>query len=318
MSSFARSTPEQVLTLGKKILKERGFDLSVYSPSYVQRRVDARLMRMNCSLEEYVRILDSDPNEYGEFFDVFTINVTEFFRDPSMWKVFGETVLPQVMADKIAQSSITNPFSAAIGKMDRQAAKPPNRPLPLQIWSSGCASGEEPYSIAIMLKEAIERIGAGNRDMPASIYATDIDQDSLEKARQGIYGKNSLKNVSPELMKKYFTVSPPSHPSRGGANDEWFKISDEIRKMVTFKKHHFLNDQAFKNMDVVFCRNAAIYLTPDTKDRLLEIFYNSLTGHGIFISGKAETILSKGRYFFSPVNINEHIYKKGDKTWQRS
>lgn len=326
-------TTEQIEALARKIFNERGFDLSVYTTNYVQRRVNACLMRANCAFQDYLRLLDSDPEEYSRFFDTLTINVTEFFRDPPVWKVLEETFLPQIINEKLGNLEIKR-----LGEPDRPIVRSPDRTVSLRIWSAGCASGEEPYSIAIMLKEAIEKLKLGDSEIKRlvspdnsisqspnfliTIFATDIDDASLEKARRGIYSKEALKNVSPQLLQKYFTLEQrlgdsdirrlgntqlPHHLIAQSPN---YKISAEIKNMVLFKKHHFFNDRPFTYLDIVFCRNATIYLKPEMKDHLLNVFYKSLNFHGLLVTGKAETIFQKAKYNFYPVDAKEHIFRK--------
>lgn len=262
--------------LQKKILKERGFALDHYNPDYIQRRIAIRIRARNVnSYAEYARILDRDPQEYKHLFDALTINVTQFFRDPSVFEAVKNEFLPTLLKEKKLAGDST-----------------------LRIWSAGCASGEEPYTIAILLKELF---GEGIKNYLISIYATDIDQECILKAREGIYGKESLANLKNEYLNKYFTP----------LSQEKYKISDEIKNMTTFKHHHLLSDASFPALDIIFCRNVLIYFTQEMKDQILEIFYKSLNPHGFLIIGKSELLFfSKARHYFYLVNSAEHIFRK--------
>ncbi len=133
--------------------------------------------------------------------------------------------------------------------------------------------------------------------------STDIDSVALDKAKEGIYSKKSLKNVKPEWLKKYFT------PVEG--TPEKFQICDEIKRMVMFRKHNFITDKIFKRMDIIFCRNVVIYFTRATKEIVMENFYNSLNYQGYFVNGKSEVLfLEKKGYVFYTVDSQENIYCK--------
>lgn len=319
--SFPQVSLQEVEVLKKKLFQERGFDLSHYTPAYVQRRINACLIKKGCSFSEYLQLLKNSPEEYQKFLDSFTINVTEFFRDLSVWEALAKDHLPQILSKKLVSGDHI-----------------------LRIWSAGCSSGEEPYSIAIMVSEVMDQLKipshfltedgnsklAGQGDKTAgrgkffvSIHATDIDNDSLAKARAGIYSKENLKNINPMILQKYFSIHVPqdkdsdqksseisSQSTRFKDHERIYQVSDKIKKMIAFEKHHFFNNKPFEQLDMIFCRNVTIYLTPENKDKLMEVFYRSLAPDGLLVIGKTETILSKARYFFYSVNSKEHIFRK--------
>lgn len=262
--------------LQKKILKERGFALDQYNPDYIQRRVMVRMRARNATTyADYIRLLDSDPQEYNRLFDALTINVSQFFRDPSVFEAVRQQVLPTLLKEK---------------KQNQDAT--------LRIWSAGCASGEEPYTMAILLKEML---GNEIKNYLISIYATDIDRECLLKSQAGIYAKESLTDLKKEYLDRYFI------PTTG----EKYKISDEIKNMAIFKYHQLLRDTPFPALDIIFCRNVLIYFTQEMKDQILEIFYRSLSAHGFLIIGKSELLFfSKARYYFYPFSPVEHIFRK--------
>jgi len=262
--------------LQRKILKERGFALDQYNPDYIQRRIAVRMRACNVnSYHEYIRILDSDPQEYNRLFDALTINVSQFFRDSSVFEAVRTQLFPTLIKEKKETGDTT-----------------------IRIWSAGCASGEEPYSLIILLKEIL---GLEMENYLISLYATDIDQECLQKAREGVYSKESLVNLKKEYLDKYFTLLP----------NEKYKLSEEIKNMVIFKYHHLLKDSIFPALDIIFCRNVLIYFTQEMKEQILEIFYKSLTTHGFLVIGKSELLFfSKARYYFYPFNTLEHIFRK--------
>lgn len=282
--------------LKEKIFKERGFDLNLYSDKYVKRRINTRILGNELSqnaYEDYMKALDCKPEEYTKLFDALSVNVTEFFRDRTVWEKFYNKFLPPLIEEKLSQRMPT-----------------------LRIWSAGCSTGEEPYSIAIMVREFLEKkdIKIPSNKFLVTIIATDIDKDALDRAQKGIYIGESLKNVNkinPGWLKKYFR-------GEDGETDFWtiglekkYQISDKIKKMVMFKQHNFISDKCYESIDMIFCRNVIVYFSPEIKDKLIQRLYNSLVYHGFIILGKSELIFAwAGKCYFYPVDNKEHIYRK--------
>lgn len=265
----------------KKILEKYGFDLSLYNQSYVERRLKARMLA--CHVDDYISywdILEKNPQEYNLLLNAFNINVTEFFRDISLWEYLEKDFFLKLKEEKIKEKKT------------------------LRIWSCGCATGEEPYSISILLKEIFSK-ELENSEIMVSIFATDNDQDAIEKAKRGIYRENSLKNLfsfKPQILKKYFFESIDKN------NTVWI-VNNEIKKIVKFMFHDVLKDPPpIKYIDIIFCRNVMIYFTQESKDLALKNFYSSLSKDGFLIIGKSESILSKE--YFEPFNLLERVYKK--------
>ena len=222
-------------------------------------------------------------------FDAFSVNVTEFFRDPQLWLFFKNSLLC-----KMATEAVT------AGKNV------------LRIWSAGCSTGEEPYSLAMVIKDSLPP------NIVPDIIATDIDPDALSRAREGVYGEDALKNVgavNPLYFKRYFT--PAGTTTYGSAK---YRIDESIRAMVQFKKHHFIDDTPFSSVDMVLCRNAMIYVGRDTKKKVLSTFHRSLVAGGRLVLGKTEVVFStRGGDLFSIESLSEHIYRKiQDTDAQRS
>lgn len=238
---------------------KRGFDFSGYHLSMLDRRIQKRIaVTKSASINEYVKYLKQNDSELDNLIDVLTINVSRFFRDTFTYEYFADHVLPKLIeAKKISQD-----FS-------------------LRVWSAGCAAGEEPYSIAILIKEIIEK---ENIKFNTTIIATDIDKKIIESAKDGIYQFDSIQNVKYSLLNKYFV-----------AKGTKFKIKSEIKNMVTFSEFDMLHkilsvpsDSIFGNFDIVLCRNLLIYFNSDYQNAIFNKLYQSLNKNGILLLGEAE------------------------------
>ncbi|MFH2020294.1 MAG: protein-glutamate O-methyltransferase CheR [archaeon] len=250
-----------------------GFDFSKYSEPFVLRRVHARMLRLSMKEEtDYLAYLRAHPEEKEKLHCELSIHVTHFFRDKAMYDVLMLESLFDLMKRKDIEG----------------------RRL-IRIWSAGCSSGEEPYSVAIMAKELL-----GSRsDFHISIIGTDMDDDALELAGIGAYGEEQLKEADPDIIKKYFNL----HEGR-------YYINDDIKKLVTFQKGDMLTSSKPKQVDVIFCRNVVIYFSKEIKEKLYEDFYDCLLPGGILILGKTETLTGNSREKFKVSNISERIYTK--------
>jgi chemotaxis protein methyltransferase CheR len=275
--------------LKKKVLSDTGFDLNNYTQEYVKRRIGAWASNLNLKDNDwaaYATVLEKNSAAYVKLFDFFSVNVTEFCRDISLWKTLVTTTFPLVFEEK------------KISKVNS-----------LRIWSAGCSTGEEPYSIAIAVKEMLPK------GFSFFLLATDIDDDAIAKAQAGLYGSETLRNIEhiePSWLPKYFTLE------KDHAGRQRIRITDEIKRMVSFKKHDFMREPAPAYVDMVFCRNAIIYISKEAKETLLETFYNSLTNHGFLVVGKSEVIFpGKDRHCFYPQDTAEHIYRK-ERRFSRS
>lgn len=245
------------------VSKKSGLKLERYRESYLRRRLE---LRMRClgidDLSTYFRYLRTNDAEINELLNVIAINVTEFMRDITPFEFFMKNILPEL-------------------SMRRKT---------LRFWSAGCANGDEAYSIAIAVLETLPECNF-------SVYATDIDEDSLEKAKRGIYSREQLKNLSRELVEKYF--------ERVG---DQFRVRDFVRRHVRFKRHDLTSEEPVtKFLDTIFCRNVMIYFTEEQKEKVIRDFYEALNSGGYLIIGKSESI-PKGN--FECVSLTEKIYRK--------
>lgn len=238
---------------------KRGFDFSGYRSSMLDRRIQKRIgASKSANLNEYAEYLKQNDNELDSLIDVLTINVSRFFRDTFAYEYFASNVLPKLIeAKKISQD-----FS-------------------LRVWSAGCAAGEEPYSVAILLKEIIEKEDC---KFNTTIIATDIDKKIIKKAKEGVYNFDSIQDVKYNLLKKYFI-----------AKGTKFEIKSKIKNMVNFSEFDMINkklsvpsESIFGNFDIVLCRNLLIYFDSKFQEEIINKLYYSLNKTGILFLGETE------------------------------
>jgi chemotaxis protein methyltransferase CheR len=262
------------ISLKKEILKKTSLDCNQYKDTYLIRRFAVRMRARGVSnYVEYIALLSSDPAEYDELMKDLTINVTQFFRDISVFKAIEENVFPQMIYDKINE----------------------NRPI-LRVWSAGCSSGEEAYSIAIILRELL---GEEFDNFAITIVGTDIDEECLHQASEGVYLARQLVNVPKPYLEKYFVKV-----------GELYQLSSEITSMAHFRNLDLFSGTAGSNFDCIFCRNVVIYFTREQQEKLFMKFYRSLTDGGYFVMGNTETLTGDSSKKFSTVLSRERIYQR--------
>jgi chemotaxis methyl-accepting protein methylase len=265
----------QMEMLVEEIRRERGFDLGSYKPSFLQRRLAIRMRARNCpDYTSYGRLLRREPEEYGPLLNALAINLTRFFRDPTTFQAIEEKCLPALLEARAAERR-------------------------LRIWSAGCAAGEEPYSLAIILRE---KLGALLRRWQIEILATDVDENALEKARQGLYGPFSFQGVAADYqawIERYFTAG---HKHR--------QLTAEVRAMVSLQRHDLTQDSPPGDLDLLLCRNVLIYFDGALQDRLYRAFHKALRPEGFLVLGKTEIMPMVWGHLFAPVDLREHIYRR--------
>lgn len=230
-----------------------GIDLLLYKQNQMHRRLESlRNKRGFSTFLSYFEALKKDSVLLGEFLDRITINVSEFFRNPSRWDILKTKILPDLLHNK----------------------------KELKCWSAACSSGEEPYTLAIILKEL-------NLNIPVTIIASDIDDNIIAQAKRGVYLETALKDFPKELVKKYFTFENGT-----------YRLNEEIKKMVTFKKQNLLSDRFDTGFDLIICRNVTIYFTEDAKEVLYKKFSDSLKENGVLFVGATEQIFNCDKYKF--------------------
>ena len=249
--------------------KARGIDFTYYKRSTVLRRIERRMMvNHSASLEEYAKYLDRDPEEVNILVKEILIGVTNFFRDPAFFEKLKNGAIYHIV-----QNARENE--------------------PIRVWSAGCSTGEEAYSIAILFQEILEELNL-KRDI--KIFATDIDIKAIEQAGRGVFSENIVDDVSPERLAKYFT-------KRG----DQYHISKEIRRMIIFAPHNMLSDPPFGKLDLISCRNVMIYFQPILQRGLFAIFHSALKNGGYLFLGKSETA-NEYSNVFQTAYATEKIY----------
>lgn len=260
--------PGSLDTLCRVVFRKAGMDLRQYKEKYVRRRVAVRTRATGCAgLEEYTALLKRDEEELQRLKLCLTIHVSTFFRNPSTFRAVEAKVFPVLFA--------------ASG--------------PVRFRSVGCARGEEPYSLAILVREHLEGV-SGRRKV--SIEAIDIDEEVLSEARGGSYRKSHLKGLDPALEKKYFV------------GNGMCRVVPEIRKMVTFRRGDVLADPPRGEFDFLLCRNLLIYMEREAQERILEGFNRVLRPGGFLALGRTEVLVGSVRESFEVVDARERIYRK--------
>ncbi len=251
---------------------QSGLDFSAYKPATIMRRLKRRMgVTGSTSLEEYLRYLDQQPEEYQRLISTFLIKVTEFFRDQELYSALRRDILPRLIDDARHRSK------------------------ELRIWSAGCATGEEAYSVAMLVAEAL---GDEIERLSVRIFATDLDLQAIAYARRGIYPAASLNLAPPELVERYFTKE-----------DGEVEVNKRIRSMVVFGQHDLGQRAPFPRIDLALCRNVLIYFGADLQRRVLQLFAYSLRSGGVLVLGKAETTSPLTEYF-TPINSVLRIYRR--------
>ena len=263
-------TDEESFTHIYEVLKRvRGIDFTHYKRSTVLRRIERRMVvTHSVNLAEYAKILDHNPEEVNVLVKEILIGVTNFFRDPAYFeKLKSKALYP------IVQSA--------------------NENEPIRVWSAGCSTGEEAYSIAILFQEILEELHL-KRDI--KIFATDIDVQAIEQAGKGVFAESIIDDVSTERLAKYFVKR----------SDRYY-VSKEIRRMIIFAPHNMLSDPPFGKLDLISCRNVMIYFQPVLQRSLFAIFHSALKNGGYLFLGKSETA-NEYSEVFKPFCSSEKIY----------
>jgi two-component system CheB/CheR fusion protein len=268
--------PEKELAqLFRLVRVSQDVDFTHYKPSTVERRIRRRMAgRKLGTLAEYVALLRNDPDEVEQLYNDILIHVTGFFRDPEVFAVLHDTIVPRMLQQKTAPETI-------------------------RVWVPGCASGEEVYSLAILLLEAF-----GDRDFtcPIQIFGTDISLAALERARLGIYPESIAEDVSPQRLRRFFTRV------EGG-----YRVVKAVRDCCVFARQNVTSDPPFSRLELVSCRNVMIYLGSALQRKAMAIFHYALRPEGFLLLGSSETIGSYGE-LFSVVDRKHKIYQKKPAT----
>ncbi|MEI0530513.1 protein-glutamate O-methyltransferase CheR [Brachyspira pilosicoli] len=272
------SLNEEYLELFKEfIYNKSGIRFNLINQVILESRIQSSMKERNIlNVGDYFHLISNDKNELKLFLDNITTNLTKFFRTESNFELLKNKVLPIILNNKRYSDNI-------------------------YIWSSGCSTGEEPYSIAMTCLET-PKIYSSN----VKIYATDISMQSLEVAKKGIYDKDKVSNISAEYLSKYFDELPNNK----------YKVKDEIKSMVSFEYHNLINPNSkYLNIDVVFCRNVLIYFDNESVKLTVNRFYDILNKHGFLFIGHSESLFGLDTKFkFNNID-NSIVYTKSEEVF---
>jgi len=260
-------------TLTQKISDERGFRCASYKDKCLRRRIAVRMRARGVhTYADYSRILDDDGAEYDRLLDALTINVTKLFRNWEAYAAVADRVVPALWS--------------------REQPR-------IRVWSAGCSSGEEPYSIAVLFHRFVAESGAPGSIRRLDVLGTDIDRRCLARARTGDFGEGDFADTPEEIRARYFGAAPD------------YPVDFAVRQVVRFEQRDLLVDPAPAGpFDLIVCRNVMIYFDRDSQERLFEKFHGALAPDGFLMLGKVETLLGRARGRFAPVDARERIFKK--------
>jgi two-component system CheB/CheR fusion protein len=250
--------------------RTRGVDFNAYKRGSLMRRIQKRMGAVNISaFEEYTDYLEVHPDEFAHLFNSILINVTSFFRDEAAWEYVRDEVVPRLLETRA----------------DR----------PIRVWSAGCASGEEPFTVAMLLADAMGRDSFRER---VKIYATDVDDQTLNDARQATYTVKQVQQVPQALQNKYFV--------RDG---DRFVFDKDVRRSVIFGRHDLVQDAPISRVSLLVCRNTLMYFNVEAQSRILARFHFALAAAGVLFLGKAEMLLTYS-HLFAPLDLRRRIFRK--------
>lgn len=266
--------------------QSRGFDFTAYKRSTLMRRCHRRMQTVGAEdYEAYTSYLEAHPEEFEQLFNTILINVTSFYRDEPSWDYLAD----EVVTPMLERWNPAEPFRA---------------------WSAGCSSGEEVYTLAILLTEALKRSHGAERarEMFASsvkIYATDVDEEALQQARQGTYPASALQALPEGLRDTYFERSA-----------DRYTFQRDLRRSIIFGRHDLIQDPPISRLDLLVCRNTLMYFNADAQRRILARFHFALKDTGFLFLGRAEMLLTHS-HVFTPVDQGHRVFAKVPKTNQR-
>jgi two-component system CheB/CheR fusion protein len=268
-----QSSLEKIMIL---LRAQTGHDFSGYKQSTIYRRIERRMsLHQVTKISDYVRYLRENPQESELLFKEVLIGVTNFFRDPAVWELLRDKVIPEYLS-----------------------ARPQGGTL--RAWVAGCSTGEEAYSLAIVFKEVLERIKK-TKNFTLQIFATDLDADAIDKARAGVYPDNIRADVSEKRLRQFFFKN----------EHDGYSVQKSIREMLIFAPQNLVMHPPFTKLDFLTCRNLLIYLDAEVQKRLMPNFHYCLNPDGILLLGSAETI-GAATDLFTPLAAKERIYRRRD------
>jgi two-component system CheB/CheR fusion protein len=253
------------------VRESRGFDFTGYKRSSIERRVEKRMRTLGIeTYDEYVDYLELHADEFAELFNTLLINVTSFFRDPATWEYLATDVLPQLIA-----------------------GRPPDATL--RVWCAGCASGEEAYTVAMVLARVLGDDGFRDR---VKIYATDVDEEALDVARHGAYPPRQVEPIPGDALERFFERT-----------DQRYVFRKDLRRSVIFGRNDLVQDAPISRIDLLVCRNTLMYFTAETQLQILRRFHFALDNEGILLLGKSEMLVTHAD-LFTPLEPNWRVFRK--------
>lgn len=263
---------EELEKLKRKIERERGFNCQFYKDKCLRRRIAVRMRARGVpTFAEYGQLLDREAGEYDLLLDTLTINVTKLFRNLETWEAVERQVVPGLFEMRTPQ---------------------------LRVWSAGSSSGEEAYTVSIVLREWAEKNGRTRDLAKLHILGTDIDRRSLETAQRGEFPELSLQEAPERIRERWFSPGPP------------FRIRPEAKQNVVFARRDLISEAAPRDQNLIFCRNVVIYFDREIQERLFQGFYDALVPGGFLVLGKVETLIGPARSLFRALNNRERIFQK--------
>jgi len=268
----AEEGAEQLIRILTLLRTHTKYDFRCYRKNMLLRRVQRRMgLRHIDQYAEYLALLREDAAEVRALYKDLLIGVTAFFREPEAFHVLAQRVLPELVAQTDGQR-------------------------PVRVWVSGCATGEEAYSIAMLF---LEQFAVANKPVNIQIFATDIDEDSLETARQGVYPESIASDLSPERLRRFFVKTDENH----------YQVSKQLREFIVFAPQNLISDAPFSKLDLVSCRNLLIYLEPDVQAKVIRLFHFALKENGHLFLGPSESI-GRAEDIFEPISKKWRVYRR--------
>ena len=270
MADSTTTDPGDLDQLLEYVKRTREFDFTGYKRPTLARRIGKRMSEVHCpSYAEYEDYLEVHPDEFVIFFNTILINVTSFFRDPPAWDFVAEEIVPRIVS-----------------------GKDPGEPI--RVWSAGCASGEEAYTLAIVLCQSL---GDDQFRARVKVYGTDLDEEALAHAPAATYDAKAMESVPEPLREQYFETNGRGNTFRG-----------DLRRSVIFGRHDLLQDAPISRLDLLSCRNTLMYFNADTQATILERFRFALDGGGYLFLGRAETLLTHASVF-RPLQLRLRVFE---------
>ncbi len=267
------TTKDDGFSLLKRFIEQTlRIQCSNYKEDYIKRRLLSRMRSTSTTTyEEYLKYLHEHPPELENLRNALTINVTEFFRDADVYDLIRKEVLPALFRGRKT----------------------------IRIWCAGCSTGEEPYSLAMILSDLM----AADKTLSGQIFATDIDEVVLKKAKDGIYPEKSMGKLTDTQIHRHFTKLPDGN----------YQVKPHLQELIRFRPHDLMSGQPVSRfLDMISCRNVTIYFTEKQKDELARTFHSALVPGGIYVMGKTEYLGREVEGLFSPINSIQKIYTKKD------